>query len=210
MAGFLAFGVQQANAQQDISYGVKGGISFYNVNTSVSAGGFSIDETSDRRIGFAIGAYAVVPFHELFSFQPELMFVQKGGKEADGDDEFFGGGDTELILNYIDLPLLVRFNIPIETDLNPYLVAGPTVGFLVGATEKFDGESNDISDEINSLNFGFNIGAGVNFGQLNVDLRYEFGLSNIYDDDEDDFDDFFDFSFDVTTSGLMLTVGYTF
>ncbi|MCH8556551.1 MAG: PorT family protein [Balneolia bacterium] len=206
--GLLFFGSQQANAQQDISFGVKGGISLYNINTSVSAGGFSIDETSDRRLGFVLGAYAIVPFHDMFAFQPELLFVQKGGNDSNGDDDFFGG-DTELILNYIDIPLLVRFNVPIETNLNPYLIAGPSVGFLVSATEKFDGESEDASDFLNSLNFGFNIGAGVNFGQLNVDLRYEFGLSNIFDD-EDDFDDFFELNFDVTTSGLMLTVGYTF
>ncbi len=208
----IFFSFNQAEAQdQDMRFGAKAGISLYNIKTSVSGGGFSADNTSDMRLGFAVGAYAIIPVHEMFSFQPELMFIQKGGKDSEDGDDFFEGGDTELILNYIDIPLLVRFNIPVDAPVAPYLTAGPVVGIFLSGTEKFNGDSESIEDGINTLNFGLSFGGGVSLNQLHFDLRYEFGLSNIFDDDEDDDDDFFGpIDFSVTTSGLMLTVGYTF
>jgi len=210
-AVLVSFGFQQAEAQdQEMRFGAKAGISLYNITTSVSGGGMSIDATSDSRLGFALGAYAIIPFHEMFAFQPELMFVQKGGKESDDDDDFFNGGDTELILNYLDIPLLVRFNVPVDAPVSPYLTAGPVLGIFLSGTEKFDGESESIDEGINTLNFGLSLGAGVAYNQFHFDLRYEFGLSNIFDDEEDDDDFFGPIDFDVTTSGLMLTVGYTF
>lgn len=206
-----------AAKSQDVRFGAKAGLSFYNSTTSFSGGGISLDVTTDRRLGFAAGAYAIIPLNERFSFQPELMFVQKGGKSSDDDfffdddEDFFddGGGSAEMILNYLDIPLLVRFDFPTDASAAPYLTAGPVVGIFLSGKQKFNGESISIDDEIKTLNFGLSLGAGVSFNQFHFDLRYEIGLANILDFDED-VDDFFDFDFDVTTSGLLLTVGYAF
>ncbi len=220
---------------QDMRFGAKAGISLYNATSSISISGlggndFSVDETSDRRLGFAVGAFAIIPVNEKFSFQPELMFVQKGGKFSDDfidDDDFFDddvffdendffddeGGTAELTFNYLDIPLLVRFDIPSEGSVAPYLTAGPVVGILLSANEKFNGESSSIDDEMKTFNFGLSLGAGVSVNQLHFDLRYEIGLANIFDaieEEDDDFDDFFDLDVSFKTSGLMLTIGYSF
>ena len=219
-------GISTAQSQ-DMRFGAKAGLSLYNTTTSFSGGGFSVDDTSDRRLGFAVGAYAIIPINERFSFQPELMFVQKGGKFTDeddflnddffNDDDFFDGegGTAELIFNYLDIPLLVRFDIPVEGSAAPYLTAGPVVGILLSAKEEFNGESSSIDDEMKTLNFGLSLGGGFFINRLHFDLRYEIGLADILDfeeeeDDFDDFDDFFDVDFSVKTSGLMLTIGYSF
>ncbi len=214
---FLSLG-SSAALTQDMRFGAKAGISLFNTTTSFSGGGFSVEATSDRRLGFAAGAYAIIPINDRFSFQPELMFVQKGGKMTDDDfffedDDFFEdeGGTSELIFNYLDIPLLVRFDIPVEASAAPYLTAGPVLGILLSGREKFNGESTSIADELKSLNFGLSLGAGLAFNQFHVDLRYEIGLSNILDMEmEDDIDDFMDFDFSVKTSGLLLTVGIAF
>ena len=224
-------GISTAQSQ-DMRFGAKAGLSLYNTTTSFSGGGFSAEETSDRRLGFAAGAYAIIPINERFSFQPELMFVQKGGKFSDeddffdddffdddffNDDDFFDdeGGTAELIFNYLDIPLLVRFDLPVEGSAAPYLTAGPVVGILLSAKEEFNGESSSIDDEMKTLNFGLSLGGGFFVNQIHFDLRYEIGLADILDfeeeeDDFDDFDDFFDVDFSVKTSGLMLTIGYSF
>jgi len=217
------------NSQTDreASFGIRGGLTFYSVETEVSSGLFgNISETSGTKLGFAVGVFAEFPLTNIFSFQPELMFVQKGGSD-DGDffddDDFFNddlnddGG--KLTLNYLDVPLLGRANIPLEADFTPYVVAGPSIGYLLSASIG-DFDDDDIDDLFKSFNFGFIIGAGVEFGNLIVDLRYDIGLSNILDDSflEDEFngnDDFFDdffsgFDFSQKTSGITLSVGLRF
>jgi len=221
-----------ANTQTDreASFGIRGGLTFYSVETEVSGGFFgNISETSGTKLGFAAGVYAEFPLTNIFSFQPELMFVQKGGSE-DGDffddDDFFNddinGGTQKLTLNYLDVPLLGRANIPLQADFTPYVVVGPSIGYLLSASIN-DVDDDDIDELFKSLNFGFIIGAGVEFGNLVVDLRYDIGLSNILDDSflqdefngDNDFGDIFDdffagIDFSQKTSGITLSVGLRF
>ncbi len=86
----------------------------------------------------------------------------------------------------------------------------PVVGILLSAKEQFNGESSSIDDEMKTFNFGLSLGGGVSVNQLHFDIRYEIGLANIFDFEDDDIDDFFDLDFSVKTSGLLLTIGYSF
>lgn len=215
---------------REASFGIRGGLTFYSVDTEVTGGFFNVSETSDTKLGFAAGVYAEFPLTNIFSFQPELMFVQKGGSDDgdffDDDDDFFNGDTNsetqKLTLNYLDVPLLGRANIPLEADFTPYVVAGPSIGYLLSASVN-DVDDDDLDELFKSLNFGFIIGAGVEFGNLVVDLRYDIGLSNILDDSfleeelngDDDFGDFFDdffagIDFSQKTSGITLSVGLRF
>lgn len=216
----------------DISFGVRGGLTLYSIETEVSGGLFgNISETSDNKLGFALGVFAEIPLTPIFSFQPELLFVQKGGSEGSDpfdDDDFFDDDDDvldeggSLTFNYLDIPLLARANIPIEADFSPYVVAGPSIGYLLSASASA-GDDEDIEEFFKSYNFSFVLGAGVDFGNLSVDLRYDIGLTNILDDsfledefdDDDDLGDFFDdlfsgIEFTQKTSGIILSVGYRF
>jgi len=229
---FILLGSVSANAQattgpddRETTFGVRGGLSLYTIETEASLGAFgSASETSGSKLGFAAGLFVEVPLTNIFSFQPELLFVQKGGSDDtdpfDDDDFFDDNGDGSLTFNYIDIPLLARANIPLDGDVTPYAVAGPSIGFLLSASAS-NGDDEDIDEFFKSTNIGFVLGAGVEFGNIVVDLRYDFGLTNIFDDsalesefDDDlngDFDDFFgDFDFTQKTSGLQLTVGIKF
>ena len=216
----------------DMRFGIRGGLSLYSIETEASFGGFgNASETSGSKVGFAAGVFVEIPLTDIFSFQPELLFVQKGGSDSGDffeDDDFFddgGNGDSEsLTFNYLDLPLLARANIPFERDFSPYVVAGPSIGYLLSASAS-SGDDEDIDEFYKSFNFGFILGAGVEFGNLSVDLRYDIGLTNIFDDSlfeeefddefDDGFDDFFDDLFDgfelsQKTSGFIISVGYRF
>lgn len=207
VVGLMALSVQQAEAQ-DTKFGIKGGGTLYSVTTSFA--GF--DETSSNKIGFAAGLYVEKPFSDLISLQVEGLFVQKGGEE-EGDDFF---GDEEITLSYVDVPVLLKVNIPLDGGAQPYVYGGGFAGYLLDATASEEGfEDEDISEFLKDLNYGVTFGAGVSFGMFNLDIRYDLGLANIYDDsvfdDMGGFDDFFGgASIEGSTSGFMLTAGISF
>ncbi len=216
LIGLMAFSVKDAVAQ-DTRFGLKGGITFY--KGTIDFAGF--EETTNSALGFTGGIYAEFPLSEYISIQPEILYIQKSTEE---DDSFFDE-NNQTTFSYIDVPVLLRLNIPLDGSFSPFVTAGPYVGYLLDAKDEFNGETEDISDYIEDLNYGIIIGGGVQFGKFNVEVRYDIGLANIFKegvfmdefDDADDFDDFFDFgdffgggSFEGKLSGLSLTFGISF
>src|SRR3954470_2684413 len=66
------------------------------------------NEDSKMKPGFHVGLVAEYAFTENLSIQPELVFSTQGAKE-----EFVSDGinfDTDLKLNYLNLPVLVKYN----------------------------------------------------------------------------------------------------
>ncbi len=196
--GLMAFSANQANAQT----GIKGGLNLANVKYDVSAMGFSMDETTDMRIGFHAGVFTNLALNDMLSIQLEALYTIKGSKE---EEEFFGDTfEIETELAFVEVPVLLRFNVPIDGDTRPYLLAGGHVGYLLDATESEDGQSIDISDELNEINFGASFGAGVSFGSFFIEGRYDLGLANLADVDMPDAD------FKATANAIMFSGGVQF
>ena len=224
--------VFDTQAQDEARIGLKAGAGLYSSTASISFFGLSVEETSDPKIGLAAGIFVEKPFSDLLSGQVEALYVQKGGKgdlagtDIDLDVET---GDGKLTLSYLDIPAMLKLNIPIKSEeVSPFIYVGGFAGYLLDATASTDEGSFDgieIKDLLNDLNYGFILGAGANFGTISVDLRYDIGLANLFDseselfqeleeelgDDEEfeDFDDLLD-GIEITTSGFMLTLGYAF
>jgi hypothetical protein len=123
ITGLIAFSVQDTQAQ-DTRFGIKGGLSFYKIAGDVSASymGLSYGESfdSNTKMGFHGGIFMEKPLNEYLSIQPEVNFIQKGGSESGDIDEDFGFFDDEdITLSYIDVPLLLKLNIPLEGNLAP-------------------------------------------------------------------------------------------
>ena len=87
-------------------------------------------------------------------------------------------------------------------DTKPYVMAGPTVGWLLSA--EVDGE--DIKDDVKSIDFGIAFGGGVSLPMGNntvfVEGRYSLGLTDINDDPTDDTK--------FKTKGIQIMAGITF
>lgn len=80
--------------------------------------------------------------------------------------------------------------------------AGPQIGFLTSAKLKGEGENEDVKDDFNSTDFGLNAGLGYNVTEnINLGLRYNFGLSNIAKDSDDD---------KITNTNFSFAVAYKF
>lgn len=157
----------QGQAQFDL--GVKVGYSTSKLSTD-------FDEIKeDIKHNFQFGAFA--RFGKKLYVQPELFYATNGGTlKSTGTNE-----KVEIKLNTIVIPALVGFKIINGEKLNLRVLAGPTANFIVN--EKISGD--ELFDPIKETDFrniawGLDVGAGIDFLILTLDLRYEWGLNDIY------------------------------
>ena len=157
LVGALAlFGAM--NAQ--VKYGAKAGLNIATLNGDV--------EGVKSLVGFHVGGFAQVPLAAKFTFQPEVVYSAQGAKED--------GGNGKWNLGYINVPLMFKYAIAEKFNVE----AGPQIGFLISAKEKYNGNSDDIKDQLNSVDFSIGLGASYDFTQnLSADVRYNAGVSNI-------------------------------
>jgi hypothetical protein len=162
----LAFGVSQfTNAQVD--FGIKGGIN-YNNNGKES---FK-DETND----IADGASAKTGFHAGLWFRgnipilglylrPEIVYTQV-------KTEFEQANSSEdYSLKKIDVPVLIGKKF--LGFANAFV--GPSFQYILDDNISF----GDLStDEFDKFSVGLQLGAGVEFGKLGFDVRWERGFSD--------------------------------
>jgi hypothetical protein len=159
---------------QEISGGAKAGLNFSNLTGEIS--------DADMKIGYHLGGYVNIAFTEILSLQPELLFNAVGANVA--------GGDGKVNVNYISIPIMFKYSFGIVN-----VQAGPQIGVLMSAKQKFNGDERDIKDNFKSSDFGFNLGLGADFGLLNVAARYCIGLSSV------------DTDYDVKNSVFQLSLG---
>lgn len=188
----MAFGF--ANAQ-DVKFGAKAAL-----NIATLSGD---DENTSSYTGFQVGGFAEIKVSEKFAVQPELMYSAQGGKEKGVEN--YNGTDYDVTaiykLGYINIPVMAKFYVAKSFSLE----AGPQIGFLVSAKgeAKVLGTSTevDIKDSVKAVDFGLNLGAGYDFtNKFSAGLRYNFGLSNINDED----------SSEIKNGVFSVSLGYKF
>ncbi len=193
----IAAFVPRTNAQ----IGIKAGANFATTSQNESDGDYS-DYTKNSVVGFIGGLTFDVGVSELFSIQPEILFVQKGGKatyKLDDNNKV----ENRYYYNYVNIPVLAKVKFYGEdaddhTGTGFYFVAGPYVGLAMGGkvastttllgttTEREDDFVFDNSTEgerAKRFDYGVSFGGGVKISRVILDLRYTVGLNNIADDD---------------------------
>lgn len=151
--------VSSVNAQ-NINIGTKIGLNSYTVDSGNNSG-------VDSRIGIHAGLLGHVHITRQFAFQPELTYSMQGAKV----------GNTEIKLDYINVPLQVQYMF----DNGFRLQAGPQLGVLVNAKSANNSASVDIKDNYKSFDAAISFGVGyihppTDFG---IDLRYNLGVNDI-------------------------------
>lgn len=163
--------------------GVKAGLNLANLS------GDDISDT-DSRTGFAGGLFFMYQFSDMFAIQPEAYYTMKGATDK-GTIEGYSY-EAEMKLDYIEVPLLLKFLIPLKgSSIKPAIFAGPSIGFNMSAKTKveaggqsFEQDMEDVASTDFGLVFGGGIGFPVGSGELGVDIRYILGLSTIDDSAE--------------------------
>lgn len=185
----------------DTSFGVRLGVSLANLTGSDID--LSDDETKKMRAGIVSGAYVAIKAGDSIVIQPELLYIQKGTKIT------FDGGSFAINLDYVEIPILLKYIIGGSGSVTPSLFIGPSIGFLMTATAK-EGESDadDIKEFQSSSDFGLVFGGGLDFeaGSMDVgfDVRYGLGLTPI-DKKFEGFD-----QSNIKNSAIVVSLGVTF
>lgn len=161
---------------QERSWGVKAGVNLATLSAD------DPDASYDFRIGVAAGGYFTLPLGSRLELQPEALFSQQGAKAGDTDI------DATIALDMLTIPVLVKFRLsPPGQGLAVY--GGPSIGLRLRARgissfgdQKID---IDISDDVESTDFGVAAGAMYERGRWTLDGRYTFGLSKLNTDPEE-------------------------
>ena len=192
------FMVLPANAQ--VNFGVLGGINLSSYDIDPLEGGLELSNFT----AFGFGGVLDYCFNEFITLHIEPMYLQKG---VNGEWSMY---KTEMKLAYLEIPLMLKYAFG-SSEIKPYLMAGPTIGYLLSAKGKVSGggylEEDDMKDVSKSFDFGLGFGVGVSVPISNnsifLEARYALGLTNVNDDPDDP-------ETDVKSKGIQIFAGITF
>jgi hypothetical protein len=172
-------------------FGIKGGINLGTVGGDDKALN-GVDPTT--KVGLTGGISYKIGLILGLSIQPEVLYVQKGAiyESSANIGAYSYDQKTTLTGNYIDIPVLAKFNLPIPL-LSPYIEGGVSYGILLSAKEKDETTTNvpgqasgsnetDIKDQLTKSDFSIVIGVGVEFLILDVNARYVIGQTKLSKD----------------------------
>ena len=161
--------LSSSNAELLIKKGLKGG-----VNISRFSSDADVDYSS--KAGVCIGGYAKINLVKI-ALQGEVLYSQKGAKISEAH------GDTDLQVTYLEIPLMVKFQRHIVPLVSYNVHAGPVFAAKLSeeTNPKYDGDVFQGTDVGICLGLGFNASALIS--ELNAEVRYTWGLTNIWDGD---------------------------
>ena len=201
-------------AQAQITFGVRAGVNFQNINGKDAAG----DKLeNDLTIGFNAGANVEIPVADEFYLQPGVLFTTKGTQ--DKEDQ----ATAKLSISYIEVPINFIYK-PQLGNGRLLLGFGPYVAYGIGGKYKLEygDQSSEIDIDFKSevtaddpdnvfylkpLDAGANLLAGYELNSgLSFQLNAQLGLLDIlpsYAGDEDDDSRF-------ANTGFGVSIGFRF
>ncbi|MEM8484770.1 MAG: porin family protein [Bacteroidota bacterium] len=174
----------------------------FNPQVGLSASMLSTDpegSEASARFGYQVGATLRIG-NQLY-LQPGL-FWQRSGTELRTTDEInFETLKDEVDLDAIFVPISLGYNL-LDTQTLVLRINGGVAGTLILNVQ--DNLLGLELDNFNGILAGAPVGVGVDlFGLLTVDVSYEFGLTNV-------FDEIFGLTVDATNNVFRFNVGLIF
>jgi hypothetical protein len=173
--GIVLFLCVAANAQKPIpgvtGMGFKLGLAITSINTDYD----ELDAFLDSRDAFMGGAYLTYSFSPQLAIQPEIYYVSKGAAK-----DFFLF-DAHWSIDYLEVPVLLKFDIMPQGPAHPNLFAGPALGVMIGSEIGALDESIDVADGMKTIDYSLVFGGGVDYKRFVLDIRYTLGLANVID-----------------------------
>jgi hypothetical protein len=160
---------------EGMTYGVKAGVNLADMTGDI--------DNNERKAVFGGGLFLNIALTEIFSIQPELLYMMKGTKSSVREN-------TSFKLGYFDVPVLFKASLPTGIAFVPHVFAGPSFGFLISAKEERLLEEMDIKEHITSVDYGLVLGTGFDYMIdrlcLLLDVRYSFSLTTILEESEEE------------------------
>lgn len=220
------FAQNYGGGDSQISFGIKGGVNFSNLQEKVQ--GSSSSTSPGSLTTFNAGVFADFKMNDNFSVQPQLLYMGKGAadKENVSADGFGVSSNVKLNLYYLHLPVYALYHAPVG-DNDFFVGAGPFVSYglsgrdkgsvtstyqqasgangvqTVTQTENVDQKVNfggSDSSDVKRIDYGASAMIGFKFSNgLLISASYDLGLNNIAPTDAD-----------VKTRVFSVSVGYSF
>jgi hypothetical protein len=132
----------------------------------------------NNRLGYQAGAWARLG-GAGFYVQPEVYIGSKGGEfGAIKQNGTTYEGESKINFTTLDIPVLIGNKFGFE-KLNFRIMAGPVISFILNKDSKENYAVATNFDNYKNQTIGLQSGAGIDLGNISVDLRYEKGLTNI-------------------------------
>jgi len=172
----LFTGNSQIKAQEEVNktkFGIKAGVNKILLYTN--------EAYSTKMIStFHLGLFAKFPVSKAFAIQPEINYSPKGGEITYND--LFLNGAVRFNYNYLEVPLLIVFNLFENCNIH----AGPYAAFLMSSkvsnvlnTNLFDFEKNFNKSNNNNFDAGIALGLSIDVGMLGMGIRYNYGFLKV-------------------------------
>ncbi len=215
LVALIALFVVLPTYAQQYYAGVVGGVNIAGMDLNDNG----LDREISTRYLVGLGGVFGVSLSKNVSLQLEPMYLQKGGIL----EQYAPSPDLFIKSSFLEVPLFLK--ITFGENIRPYILAGPTVGFLLNSEIK--GEVSgltfkaDLNNILKRIDFGIGLGAGVSFplgkGSVFLEGRYTFGLSNINKGGTVEFEsgsiaitDEVEEQDELSTKGFQIMVGFTF
>jgi hypothetical protein len=203
LALLVVLGLTDFAGADPIGFGVRAGAAMANQVFPYTLNG------ADVVFGFTGGLFADVGLNDFLSFQPEADFTMKGLQlnvdpiaEINQYGQIVGvvSGSYSYSFNYLEFPLLLKAHTLLGPHVIGSLSAGPSIGVLLNANEHYSVGAFSGNAVLNgaALDGGVMVGAGIELDRFLLDLRYDLGLTSVYQNDPKG----------PTNSVLSLEVGY--
>jgi hypothetical protein len=169
---------------QSLSFGPKIGYSFTTLK------GNDVPDGTDPLSGLVGGVFFKYAGESgIFAFQPEILYHQKGA--VDMED----GSGIKLNVDYLEVPLLFKVQIPVGETFFPHVYAGPYGAFELNNNLRTQASifgftlTNDGNADVQDFDYGAIVGAGFDVQleafYLGFDARYGIGMERIVSFDGD-------------------------
>ncbi|MBB3188443.1 porin family protein [Microbacter margulisiae] len=204
------------NGESNFTLGAFGGL---NIPDLTGGGGNPLSANWSSRTGGAFGVTFNWYTSSHFAWRADLLYSSEGGKrdgmqaldassinpQVPAGTYFYANYNNESVLNYLELPVMAKYILPLSKTSKFYIDFGPYVGLRLNAKQVTGGSSMVYADEagtqpvssqavsfdastsvtsqINTFNFGLTGGIGfsqsVGFGAITLDFRGAYGLTNV-------------------------------
>ena len=159
---FIVMMVFTGTAFAQNGFGVKGGLNYGDNGEIEFADAMNAVENTESKIGYHLGIFYRVGVAGFF-IKPELLYTRTESTYK------MNNRNADYNISKIDLPLLVgtRFFGPV------IVFAGPSLQYIL------DNELQGVNlrDMEEEFTVGAHLGAGLQLGNVGVDVRYERGLT---------------------------------
>lgn len=165
----LLFALAGASNAQKFNFGGKLGANLTKISGQAFKEGYDL--------GYHVGAFAEIDLTKKWGIQPEVLWNQTNTQRASGTDAIYNNfqqNTKDIKLNYLTIPILLRYNVGSIITLN----AGPQFGILLNKNETLWANGKEA---FKSGDLSLTGGATINIKMLRVYGRYNIGLNNLND-----------------------------